>query len=79
MSRSQHADLSGVSPAGSSEPIAYVMKQLDTLEELVQSYRLRYKVYGDLGYLRHPNISKLLTSMMRGRSRLAPSRRRRAG
>jgi Acetyltransferase (GNAT) domain len=59
MSRSQHADLSGVSPAGSSEPIAYVMKQLDTLEELVQSYRLRYKVYGDLGYLRHPNISKL--------------------
>ena len=59
MSRSQHADLSGVSPAGSSEPIAHVMKQLDTLEELVQSYRLRYKVYGDLCYLRHPNISKL--------------------
>jgi predicted GNAT family N-acyltransferase len=60
MSRSQHAnDFFDVSPTSSSEPAAYEIKPLDTLEELVQSYRLRYEVYADLGYLRHPNPSKL--------------------
>jgi Acetyltransferase (GNAT) domain len=60
MSRSQHTDdSSGASPTSSSEPAAYEIKQLDTLEELVQSYRLRYEVYADLGYLRHANPSKL--------------------
>ena len=42
-----------------SEPAAYETKQLDTLEELIQSYRLRYEVYADLGYLRQANKSKL--------------------
>jgi hypothetical protein len=59
MSRSQHADFSGVSLTGRSEPITYEMRQLDTLEELVQSYRLRYEAYARLGYLRHPNISRI--------------------
>jgi predicted GNAT family N-acyltransferase len=45
--------------AAGSEPAPYEIKQLDTLEELVQSYRLRYEVYADLGYLRHANTSKL--------------------
>lgn len=43
----------------SSRSRLYEIKQLDTLEELVQSYRLRYEVYADLGYLRHANTSKL--------------------
>jgi hypothetical protein len=59
MSRSSHADFFGVSLKNSSEPAAYEIRQLDTLEELVQSYRLRYEVYADLGYLRHSNTSKL--------------------
>ena len=42
-----------------SEAATYEIKQLDTLEELVQSYTLRYEVYADLGYLRHANTSKL--------------------
>jgi predicted GNAT family N-acyltransferase len=58
MSRFQRAGLSDVSTS-SSEPGAYEIKQLHTLEELVQSYRLRYEVYADLGYLRQSNPSKL--------------------
>jgi hypothetical protein len=49
MSRFQPADFSGVTLASSSEPAAYEIKELDTLEELIQSYRLRYEVYADLG------------------------------
>jgi predicted GNAT family N-acyltransferase len=42
-----------------AHPAAYEVKQLDTFEELIQSYRLRYQIYHDLGYLRQPNKSKL--------------------
>jgi predicted GNAT family N-acyltransferase len=59
MSRFQPADFSGVTLASSSEPAAYEIKELDTLEELIQSYRLRYEVYADLGYLSQPNPSRL--------------------
>jgi Acetyltransferase (GNAT) domain len=59
MSRVQQADISGASLAGASKPAAYEIKQLDTLEELIQSYRLRYEVYADLGHLRYPSASKL--------------------
>jgi hypothetical protein len=59
MSRSSHADFSNVSLTSSSEPAAYEIKQLGTPEELIQSYRLRYEVYAELGYLRHSNTSKL--------------------
>ncbi len=52
-------DFSGVSLTTSSEPAVYEIRQLDTLEELVQSYRLRYEVYAEFGYLPHPNKSKL--------------------
>ena len=59
MSRFQSADFSSVTLANSFEPAAYEIKQLDTPEELIQSYRLRYDVYADLGYLSHPNTSRL--------------------
>ena len=52
-------DFSGVSLTNSSAPAVYEVRQLDTLEELVQSYRLRYEVYAEFGYLPHPNKSKL--------------------
>jgi predicted GNAT family N-acyltransferase len=52
----QRTDLSERSPAQST---AYEVKQLHTFEELIQSYRLRYQIYHDLGYLRQPNKSKL--------------------
>jgi len=35
------------------------IRALETVAELVESYRLRYKVYGALGYIQRPNKSKL--------------------
>jgi predicted GNAT family N-acyltransferase len=55
-SKIQSANCSGHALAQST---AYEVKQLDTFEELIQSYRLRYQIYHDLGYLRQPNKSKL--------------------
>jgi predicted GNAT family N-acyltransferase len=55
-SQTQHADFPNSSV---SAPAAYVVKQLDTREELIQSYRLRYRIYENLGYLRQPNASRL--------------------
>jgi predicted N-acetyltransferase YhbS len=55
-SENQRTDFSARPPA---QPATYEIKQLDTFEELIQSYRLRYQIYHDLGYLRQPNKSKL--------------------
>jgi hypothetical protein len=57
----QRTDFSERSLAQSTlaQSTAYEVKQLDTFEELIQSYRLRYQIYHDLGYLRRPNKSKL--------------------
>jgi len=42
-------------------PIApcYELRPLETEAELYESYRLRYEVYGALGYLRRTNASRL--------------------
>jgi predicted GNAT family N-acyltransferase len=40
-------------------PTVYEIRILDSVHELVESYRLRYEVYGALGYLRHPLVSGL--------------------
>lgn len=42
-----------VSPTTAHIPTACEIKVLDTAAELFESYRLRYDVYGALGYIRH--------------------------
>ena len=41
------------------ERTIYEIRELDGTAELSESYRLRYEVYGTLGYIRHANRSKL--------------------
>ena len=47
-----------VVPAATAEPICTI-KALDTPEELIASFRLRYDVYAALGYVRHLNKRRL--------------------
>ena len=46
-------------PVDSSLPVACEIRVLDDVEDLISSYRLRYDVYGSLGYIRHTNRSHL--------------------
>jgi GNAT superfamily N-acetyltransferase len=48
----------GAMPVG-AEPVVCDIRALATLGELVESYRLRYQVYGELGYLQRFNDSEL--------------------
>ena len=45
-------------PAPSKELICEI-RVLETTAELIESYRLRYLVYGALGYLRGRNVARL--------------------
>jgi len=47
------------SPAAPAPDLTCEIKALDTAAELIESYRLRYDVYGALGYRRRRNESKL--------------------
>jgi predicted GNAT family N-acyltransferase len=47
------------SPATPLEHAIYEIKSLDTIQQLIESFQLRYEVYAHLGYLRGTNRSKL--------------------
>jgi predicted GNAT family N-acyltransferase len=48
-----------VAPTAAPEQTICEIRALETIAELIQSYRLRYEVYGALGYLRRFNRAKL--------------------
>jgi predicted GNAT family N-acyltransferase len=48
-----------VAPTAAPEQTICEIRALETIAELIQSYRLRYEVYGALGYVRCFNQSKL--------------------
>lgn len=46
-------------PATTPLSTSYEIRALTTADELVESYRLRYEVYGAMGYLQRPSESRL--------------------
>jgi predicted GNAT family N-acyltransferase len=46
-------------PTASHAPTIYELRILDTVADLVESFRLRYEVYDAVGYLQRQNRSKL--------------------
>jgi len=48
-----------LTPSAVTAPVTCEIRALDTMAELIESYRLRYDVYSALGYLRRFNGSKL--------------------
>jgi predicted GNAT family N-acyltransferase len=57
--RRQRSPASAMPVATAAAPAAFEIRVLATPRELVESYRLRYEVYGALGYLRRPNRPRL--------------------
>jgi predicted GNAT family N-acyltransferase len=58
MPRCQQLELSGLSPI-SFASAEFEIRELCSVEELMAAYKLRYKVFADLGYLQHTNKSRL--------------------
>jgi len=48
-----------VAPSNANEPTTCEIRVLETVAELIESYRLRHEVYGALGYIQRCNESKL--------------------
>jgi predicted GNAT family N-acyltransferase len=57
--RPRMSPASPMTTATTRAPAAVEIRVLATPRELVESYRLRYEVYGALGYLRRPNRPRL--------------------
>lgn len=57
----EHSPRQGLptSPTASHAPTIYELRVLDTVADLVESFRLRYEVYDAVGYLQRQNQSKL--------------------
>jgi len=55
MSRFQHPELADAASIIPSAPADFDIRVLGTVEELINSYKLRYHVFADVGYLQHPN------------------------